>query len=352
MLLIATLDTLERGLCWSVVCRHETADRTCPARALGRHGQNITAQPGLLVFKLTAELEPSLVEDGAIESRFGADVPTRLIDRTPRRPGHVPNLQFFYDHHRVVVADSCRRLMQEVAADMANLLMDSRDLGFRLLPVVAELGFTGHDPLVAGKACVVLLEAIDRLEYRAIRQRGEAGDAHIDADHGAGGMHGRFDFPLGLDRHVPAASRLADGDILGCAENVPAVAVADPAQLRQEDPTVDRIDRELLGSRIAEAVVLAFLLEAREGRPLGEEVAVGPLQILERLLQRMHRRIGQPRGFRAVAPLGEQLAQPGIAQLLLATLVALPLHRQRLVVDEATRPGEAAQTALLFTILT
>ena len=39
--------------------------------------------------------------------------------------------------------------------------------------------------------------------------------------------------------------------------------------------------------------------------------------------------------FRAVAPLGEQLAQPGIAQFFLPAIVALLLQSQRLVEHEA-----------------
>src|SRR5690606_10439660 len=107
-------------------------------------------------------------------------------------------------------------------------------------------------------------------------------------------------------------------------------------------------DLALFRVGIAEAVVLALLREAREIGPLGEEVGVSALKLLERLLQRMHRRIGQPRRFRPIAPLGEQLAQAGVTELLLALLVALLLLRQRSVEDEAARPGEAADVALLL----
>src|SRR5690606_39812212 len=107
-------------------------------------------------------------------------------------------------------------------------------------------------------------------------------------------------------------------------------------------------DLALFRVGIAEAVVLALLLEAREGGPLGEEVGVSALKMLERLLQRIHRRIGQPRRFRPIAPLGEQLAQAGVTELLLALLVALLLQRQRLVVDEPARASEAAHPALLL----
>src|SRR5690606_26595315 len=58
----------------------------------------------------------------------------------------------------------------------------------------------------------------------------------------------------------------------------------------------------------------------------------------------------QPSRFRAVAPLGEHLAQPGVAQLLLSALVALFLQRQPLVVDEPARTGEAAHLPLLLAV--
>jgi hypothetical protein len=95
--------------------------------------------------------------------------------------------------------------------------------------------------------------------------------------------------------------------------------------------------------------VPALLLEARKLGPLGEEIGVGPLQILERLLQRVSRGIGQPCRVCAVAPLGEQLAQRGIAELVLALFVARLLQRQRLVEHEPAGAGEAAHLALLRT---
>lgn len=59
-------------------------------------------------------------------------------------------------------------------------------------------------------------------------------------------------------------------------------------------------------------------------------------------------RIREPRRFGAVAPLGEQFAQPGVAEFLLALLVARLLQRQCLVEDEPARAKEAAHIALLF----
>jgi hypothetical protein len=64
----------------------------------------------------------------------------------------------------------------------------------------------------------------------------------------------------------------------------------------------------------------------------------------------MRRRFLQPGCFRAVAPLGEQLAQSNIAELLLACIKARFLQGQPLVVDKATRPGITAHPLPLRTI--
>jgi hypothetical protein len=59
----------------------------------------------------------------------------------------------------------------------------------------------------------VPLEAVERRVERAIRERGKAGNAHVDADRTAL-RDGLLDFALGLDADEPLAARLADGDVL------------------------------------------------------------------------------------------------------------------------------------------
>jgi putative transposase len=102
--------------------------------------------------------------------------------------------------------------------------------------------------------------------------------------------------------------------------------------------------------RVAEAVGLAFLFEARKGRPARKEIRIRPLQLLQGLLQRLRRRCTQPPGTRQDFPLGESLAQPRITQLLLAPLVPLFLRCQRLVEHEPASAGEAAHVTLLNTV--
>lgn len=102
-----------------------------------------------------------------------------------------------------------------------------------------------------------------------------------------------------------------------------AVPVPYPAQFRQKNTAVPLVELDLFRVGVTEIVGQAFLPEARKVRPLGEEIAIGPFQVLERLLQGVNRRIGQPGCFRAVAPVGEHLAQPCVAELFLAQLVAI-----------------------------
>jgi hypothetical protein len=64
----------------------------------------------------------------------------------------------------------------------------------------------------------------------------------------------------------------------------------------------------------------------------------------------MRRGILQPCGFRVAAPLGQQPAQSGVADLLLARIKARLLQSQSLVVDKAARPGEAAHLVPLCSI--
>ncbi len=256
----------------------------------------------------------------------------------------------------MVLAERGRGFVQEILADVGDADVNLGDLGFCFPPVAAELDLAAHRPLVTRQPLLVLLEAVERRDVGAIAQRGKAGDTDIDADGGGRRGHGRRDLPLGLDRHEPRAARLAHGNVAHLAQHVAAVAIAQPAELGQEDPAIALIELDLLRIGVAEAVALALLLEAREIGALGEEVGVGAFQILERLLLRVYRPIGQPwsraprRQLSAVAPCREFLAQPGVAQLRLTALVAFLLQSQGLVEYEPTRPREAAHVALLFAV--
>lgn len=88
------------------------------------------------------------------------------------------------------------------------------------------------------------------------------------------------------------------------------------------------VELDLLRIGGAEVVARALFLKAWNVGALGEETAVDVLQILERLLPRMNRRIAEPGRHGAIVPSGELLAQPGISPLLLPAIKAFPLQRQ------------------------
>jgi hypothetical protein len=76
--------------------------RTLPAGVLRRYGDEDTAAPRQLVFELAAELELPLIENRAIEARFGPDVSARMRNASRCRVAHVLHLQVLDAHHRVV----------------------------------------------------------------------------------------------------------------------------------------------------------------------------------------------------------------------------------------------------------
>src|SRR5690606_5245040 len=122
-------------------------------------------------------------------------------------------------------------------------------------------GFAAHGLLRFAQGRFMPLEAVERRVERAVRECGEAGHAHVDA-HGTGGLgHWGLNFTLCLDRHEPFAARLADGNVLYRTQNLAAVAVAHPAEPWQEDAAVGLVELDLFRVGIAEAVVLALLLE-------------------------------------------------------------------------------------------
>src|SRR5690606_38618487 len=144
------------------------AGRARPRRVLRRYDDEMPAGPCQLVVQLSAELEPALVEDGFVQTGLGPNVLSRLLGGACRRLGQVPHLQVLDTHHRVVLADRGRGLVQVVAAGVADPEMDTLDAGFRLLPVVAELRFAAHRLLRLAQAVFVPLETVERRVERAV----------------------------------------------------------------------------------------------------------------------------------------------------------------------------------------
>ncbi|HQR13324.1 MAG TPA: hypothetical protein PLZ37_02130 [Nitrospira sp.] len=125
----------------------------------------------------------------------------------------------------MVVADRGRGFVQVVTADIADAGMDTLDAGFRLLPVVAEFGFTTHRPLRFAQASFVLCEAVQWGQIAASRECCEPCNPHVDTDCVAIG-EGRLNLSLCLDGDKPFSAQLAHGDVLDRAEYFAAVAIS------------------------------------------------------------------------------------------------------------------------------
>lgn len=144
-------------------------------------------------------------------------------------------------------------------------------------------------------------DAIERFAVAAIKERGKPGNGHVDANC-TPLRHALLHLALSLDRHTPFAAGLALGDIPHRSQSLPAIAIAQPAEFGQKQAVMGLVDLDLFRVGVAEAIGLAFFFLKRgtDVGPFGEKVAVRPLQVLECLLQRMNRCIGQPCRFHAV----------------------------------------------------
>ena len=79
--------------------------RTRSAGVVRRHGNQIPTAPRQLVVQLAAEFAPTLVEDGAIQAGLLFHLLAVGFGVAFAGFGHIPNLQIFDAHDRVVLAD-------------------------------------------------------------------------------------------------------------------------------------------------------------------------------------------------------------------------------------------------------
>ena len=175
--------------------------------------------------------------------------------------------------------------MKEVTTNMGNAEVKFLNFGLCFLPILAELYFPAHASLIFGQPFFMFSERVQRFNKTTVIGRLIFGDpcrkarnADIDANRWTMG-NGRVDGAFGLDGNEPFFANTGNGDVLRRAEDVAAVAVAQPAEFRQEDAAVAGVDLEAL--RVAETVAHTFLLEAREVSAFLEEVLVGAFQMLQ-----------------------------------------------------------------------
>ena len=214
------------------------ASRARLASVVRWNGQQYAAVPHHLIRQLSPEFAPPLIENGAVQTGLLLHHLAWLFAVALGSLGHVPYLQILNAYERVVLADRRCGFVQEVFAGVSDAGVNLLDFGFRLFPVTAELDLAAHAALVARKALLMFLEAVERRDESAVAHRGKPRDADIDADGRRRCWQRLFDFALRLDRYEPLAARLTDGDISHLAQHITAVAVTYPAKLGQKYTTV------------------------------------------------------------------------------------------------------------------
>ena len=343
---VPTGHALESGLGSAVVRRNMATRGARLTRVLRRHHDEPAPSPRELVLELSPEPSPSLIEDGFVQAGLGPHVSTWLLDGACRRLGQIPDLQVLHDHHRVGLAEGGGGFVQVVLTDMADAGMKALDCGLCLLPVLTERDLPAHDPLCFPQASFVFLETIERFDVASIAQGGEPDNTQIDPHGTRGRGHGGRHLPLCLDRHKPFPTGLADRDVLHGPQDETAVAIPHPAQLRQIEAVVGVVEPDPL--RKAHGLMPPFLLPLRVLRPVREKVAVGAVEILQRLLQRLTGGERQPRGRGIGFPANQLRTQSRVAEMGLALLIARTLKRQAFVEHIATGPCKPTQEPFLF----
>ena len=306
----------EAFLARPVRCVDMAAARATLAGVLRRHRHYCPAKPALLVFQLAPECRPALIENRPVQAGLGLDVLPRLRLAAFGRSAHVGDFQILDTDQRVVFADGCRGLVEKVTPHIGDGAVQLLDLGFGLDPVLAELLLARHRPLVAREALLVFLETVQWGDRTTVRQGGKARNAEVNADGSRCRMQRRVHFPLSLDGNEPFPARLAHRHILWRAEHLAAIAVAQPAELGQEDAAIDLIQLETL--RKPEAVMLAAFPEGRVvGDPV-EEPLVSRVQVFQRVLKGLGGRL-----------IENETASPGEAARI--ALLAAVFHHFELV---------------------
>ncbi len=200
--------------------------------------------------------------------------------------------------------------MQEVGANVRDLPVERPDPVPGLLPVPASL-------LLPGEVFLGVLQLFFKprevrgQDDRPVRERGEADHSKVDPDDSRRGVGGNRDLPLRLDHDEPFVAGSPDGHVLDCAQNLPALAVCDPSDLREKDPGIGTVELHALW--IPEGIVLALLPERWEACPLLEEVLVGPVEILEGLLENLGMDTGEPDRLGIPFPEREEIRRADIA---------------------------------------
>jgi hypothetical protein len=118
-------NALELSLTQAVLFSDMPAPQASDARVPRRYRNESTAFPFQLVFKLPAKLKPTLIKNRLIQSSLSECSSDRITRVAGRGLRHGCYLQIFDAHHRVVLADGGRNLMQIITARVTDANKDA-----------------------------------------------------------------------------------------------------------------------------------------------------------------------------------------------------------------------------------
>ena len=329
-------DAMKRGLGFSVFRGRMPAPGTPLARIPRRDKKKHPPGPAGLVVQQGPEGPPPLAKNRPVEPRLLPDVLPRGFFRPPGRSGHALDFQVFENDDRVVFADRCRDLVEEVESRVRDLSVQDREFLPGLGPVLRALLLPGQGPLKTLDLFLFLSE-IERVEDRSVREGGEPGHPEIDPDQAGIRVGGHLDLPLRLDCDEPFLSGSSDRHVLDRSQDGSALSVSDPPHLGEPDPGVRFVQFDPLGK--PERIVPSPLVEDGPERALFKKVLVGTIEIFEGLLEDLGRNAGEPGSLGGFLPDRKKIGRADEAQAFLAGFVPGNFEGKRPVVDEPGRSG-------------
>src|SRR6202041_2391784 len=120
------------------------AFRTGPAGIDRRHGDQPAAVPGQLVFQLTPQFSPALVEDRSIQAGLGPHLAPRTLHAASSRARQVAYPKILDTHDRVVFADRGRGLVSIIPTCIGYTDVKAGEPSLRSFPGLAELLFSAQ----------------------------------------------------------------------------------------------------------------------------------------------------------------------------------------------------------------
>src|SRR6202162_6341806 len=144
----------EPALSLAVAFTGAPAFRTGPAGIDRRHGDQPAAVPGQLIFQLTPQFCPALVEDGSIQAGLGPHLAPRTLHAASRRARHVAYPKILDAHNRVFFADRGRGFVQIIPTCIGYTDVKAGEPSLRSFPVLAELLFPAHGLLRFAQPCL------------------------------------------------------------------------------------------------------------------------------------------------------------------------------------------------------